>query len=122
VVRNLRSARAGAALLVAAALGMPSARARLLVATRLPRSPGVLAFGARHLLAEPALRRALAVWLAHPGARLVLAAPAGVYGRVWAGDVRSWLVALGVPAERVAIRPRVRPGSALRIEVRGPGP
>ncbi len=110
-----------AVLALAAALGAPLAHARLLVATRIARSPGGLALGARRLLAQPALRRAVGVWLAHPGARLVLAPPAGVYGRVWAADLRSWLVALGVPAERITIRPGTGRRTALRIEVRDPG-
>jgi hypothetical protein len=112
------SPRVLAVLLLALGVVSPSARARLLVVTRLTRSPGTLALGARGVLTQPALRRAVSVWLAHPGARLVLAPPAGVYGRVWAADLRSWLVALGIPLGRIAIRPGVARGTSLRIEVR----
>ena len=118
--RSLRFASAGVLLFLV--LGVPCARARLLRAGRIVRAPGVLVWGPRRLLEQPVLRRIVGVWLAHPGSRLVLEPPAGVYGRVWAADLRSWLVAFGIPAERISVRPGLRRGAALGIEVRGYGP
>lgn len=104
---------------LAALLVAPVARARLLVETQIPRGPGALAVNARAVLGNPAIRRVVSVWLAHPGARLVIRPPRGVFGRVWADALRSWLVALGIPAERIRIRPALGPGETLLLEARG---
>lgn len=118
VSRNLVPRLAGGLVLVVSLIGAP-AQGRLLRETQIERSPGVLAMNARSVLAEPAIREAVCAWIAHPGARLYLRPPAGAFGRVWATALRSWLVALGIPGERVIIRPPLQHGATLLLEVRG---
>ena len=104
--------------LLLAPLGV--AHARVLVETQLERTPGAMVLDARSVLANPAIRRSVRVWIAHPGASLVIQPPAGVFGRVWAESLRSWLVALGLPAESIRVRPALERGETLLLVVRTP--
>src|SRR5690348_8997687 len=53
------------------------------------------------LLALPPLRAAVQDWVAHPGARIVLVHAGSDVGNLWAGELQDWLVALGVPSDRI---------------------
>jgi hypothetical protein len=56
----------------------------------------------------PAVRAAVAAWRGSAGGVLVVVHPGGEAGMLWGAEVRDWLVALGVPSDRV----RLAPGSA----------
>ncbi len=56
------------------------------------------------------------------GERVVVRYPAGVHGALWAGKLRGWLVALGVPSVRIVFNPDLRPGDdsvTISIKRRG---
>lgn len=53
----------------------------------------------------PAVRDAVRAWLAAPGAILVVSHPGGERGLLWASELHDWLVALGIPGERIELRP-----------------
>ena len=40
-------------------------------------------------------------WLADPAARLVIQHAGSDTGNLWAGELQDWLVALGIPADRI---------------------
>ena len=47
------------------------------------------------------IHAALVDWLADPQARLVIQHAGSDTGNLWAGELQDWLVALGVPADRI---------------------
>jgi len=47
------------------------------------------------------IHAALADWLADPEARLVIQHASSDTGNLWAGELQDWLVALGIPADRI---------------------
>lgn len=57
---------------------------------------------------EP-VRAAVAAWAAEPERRLVIRHAGGEAGTLWAVELRDWLVALGVPPDRVETRPGAEP-------------
>jgi hypothetical protein len=63
------------------------------------------------------LTPAVSAWLAQPGARIVLHHGAGQEPLIQAEELRGWLIALAVEAERIALRGDLRPGEPLQIEV-----
>lgn len=52
----------------------------------------------------PGLNAAVQAWLVEPTAMMILAHPVGEEGEVWASELRSWLVALGVPAQQILLQ------------------
>jgi len=56
-----------------------------------------------------------------PDSSIVILYPGGEAGQGWATEIRNWLVALGVPSHRIALRPGSgRPGSlGLQVEKQG---
>lgn len=67
------------------------------------------------LLAHPALRAAMQA-VGEDG-RLVLNYPGGEEGTLWAGELQAWLVALGLPAERIELMPGGRRSDAIELRV-----
>jgi hypothetical protein len=69
------------------------------------------------------LRRAIQAFDAQPGAHLVVVHNGGEDGLFWASDLEGWLVALGVPTDRIVDRiGAIKPGRIqLRIEPAPPG-
>lgn len=53
------------------------------------------------LLTLPAVREMLRDFDAHPEASIEIRYPGGEEGVLWAQELRDWLVALGVPSQRV---------------------
>lgn len=53
------------------------------------------------LVVLPPLRAAVQDWIAHPNARIVLVHAGSDVGNLWAGELADWLVALGVPSDRI---------------------
>lgn len=56
------------------------------------------------LVKLPPLRAAMQDWIAHPGAQLLIVHSGSDTESLWAGELTDWLVALGVPADRVSKR------------------
>jgi hypothetical protein len=63
------------------------------------------------------LGQAVGGWLAQPGARLVVHHGAGQEALIQAEELRGWLIALAVEAERVVLRNDLKPGESLQVEV-----
>jgi hypothetical protein len=106
------SARVRAAVLLATALVAGHAGAQSFIAPPelwdRPRSGPVV---------MERLGQAVGAWLAQPGARLVVRHGAGQEALIQAEELRGWLIALAVEAERVSLRNDLRQGEPLRIEV-----
>ena len=47
----------------------------------------------------PPLPKVIAAWARQRGQRLILRYPGGEEGLLWAHELRSWLVALGIPSQ-----------------------
>ena len=47
------------------------------------------------------IRDAMADWLATPGAKMLIRYSGSDVASLWAGELSDWLVALGVPADRI---------------------
>lgn len=73
--------------------------------------------GGETLTALPPLRQSVQEWMATPEARLVIRHPGGEEGGLWAGELRAWLVALGVPGERIELAPGAGREDAMALEV-----
>lgn len=73
---------------------------------------------ASQVVALDPLRQAIQAFDARPGARLVVVHNGGEDGLFWASDLEGWLVALGVPTDRIVDRiGAIQPGRIqLQIE------
>lgn len=49
------------------------------------------------------LPRVVRAWAQSPSSRIVIHFPGGEDGELWAHELRDWLVALGVPSDRIAL-------------------
>ena len=71
------------------------------------------------VLAMPAVERLMRDWLrAAPGSRVEIRYPGGAEGSLWAGELRDWLVALGLPAARIDTVSGSRRGGQLELAIR----
>ena len=58
------------------------------------------------VLAEPALRAAVdTLMFREESSRLVIRYPGGETGQFWAQELQGWLVALGIPSQRIVTEP-----------------
>lgn len=55
------------------------------------------------VLAMPPLAEVVDAWSKRPGDDIVIRHPGGEGGDVWAAELRAWLVALGIPGERIEL-------------------
>lgn len=69
------------------------------------------------LRAMPALRHAMDELRDRPAGRLLIRHPGGEQGVLWAHELQSWLVALGVGSQRIELRPGSPEPTALSLEV-----
>ncbi|NIV21427.1 MAG: hypothetical protein GWN54_12820 [Gammaproteobacteria bacterium] len=76
--------------------------------------------GARVVSLAP-LRDSAVEWMREPDQRLVIRYPGGEEGVLWAGELRDWLVALGIPSARVELVPGYPRADAMEITVSPPG-
>lgn len=53
------------------------------------------------VLTMPPLPAVVDAWSNRPGDRIVIRYPGGEGGEVWAAELRDWLVALGLPGQRI---------------------
>lgn len=63
------------------------------------------------------LPEAIAGWSADTNQRLVIHYPGGEDGQLWAFELRSWLVALGVPQEKLELVAGSRQADRIQIEL-----
>ncbi len=101
------------AAMLCAATPAPGAEEIFTVAPDLWDRPRV----ARAVLDQPAVRQALDLYLARPGARLVIHHGYGQDPLLQAEELRMWLMALAVDGARVSLINDVRPREPLKIEV-----
>ena len=66
---------------------------------------------------EP-LRDAVRQWMGQPASTLVIRYPGGEEGGLWAGELRSWLVALGITSNHIELWPGSSRPDAVELEVR----
>ena len=52
----------------------------------------------------PGIRQVVSAWMESPTATIVITYPGGETGLLWAQEIFSWLVALGVPGENLLTR------------------
>lgn len=71
----------------------------------------------RAVLEQPAVKQAVGAYLAQPGARLIIHHAAQQESLLQAEELRAWLVAFAVEAERVMLRGGLQTGEPLKIEV-----
>ena len=71
----------------------------------------------RIVLDQPAVKQAVNACLGQPGARLIIHHAARQESLLHAEELRAWLVALAVEAERIALRGSLQAGEPLKIEV-----
>lgn len=76
-----------------------------------PRSGGAV-------LAQPAVRQAVELYLKNPGSRLVVRHAPGPESLLAAEELRSWLAALAIEPGRIALRGDLKPSEPLVVEVR----
>lgn len=70
---------------------------------------------ARAVLGEAAIKQSVQAYLAQPAARIVIRHPPS--RALEAEELRSWLVALAVEPQRIALLGDLKPGAPLTIEV-----
>jgi hypothetical protein len=63
------------------------------------------------------LPAAIAGWSADTSQRLVIHYPGGEDGQLWAFELRSWLVALGVPVEKLEVVAGSQQADRIEIEL-----
>jgi hypothetical protein len=70
---------------------------------------------------RPALNRVLAAYLEKPGQWVRIAHDGEAPGSSWAGEVRGWLVALGIPGQRIRMDPGMASPDQLVLDVHAEG-
>ena len=69
------------------------------------------------IIAMPAINKSMHKMLQHPNSMLQIRYPGGDEGTLWASELRSWLVALGLSSERIELIPGSASRTALELEV-----
>lgn len=69
------------------------------------------------ILAMPALQAVMHDFSHRPHARLQIKYPGGDEGTLWSSEVRSWLVSLGIPLERIELVPGASQTDRLELLV-----
>lgn len=69
------------------------------------------------IIAMPAINKTMQAMLQHPNSLLQIRYPGGDEGTLWANELRSWLVALGLASERIELIPGSASHTALELEV-----
>jgi len=75
----------------------------------------------RRVARLPGLSLLLAAFERQPNGRLVIHHGSGEAPTVRAGELRAWLVSLGLPSKRVLVERNLTIGGALKLEVRTAG-
>ncbi len=69
------------------------------------------------ILEQPAIQQAVRAYLQAPGAQLVIHHAAGQESMLYAEELRSWLIALALDPDRIAVRPDLPHGDPLKLEL-----
>jgi hypothetical protein len=69
------------------------------------------------ILAQDSVRRIVVAALARPGAEIVIHHAPGQEPAVQAEELRSWLAALAIDSQRIALRADVAAGAPMRLEI-----
>jgi len=72
---------------------------------------------AESILSMPALSRAMQDFQATTNARLLIHYPGGDRGNVWARELRSWLISLGVPSTDLEMIPGSANVDVIDLEI-----
>ena len=65
----------------------------------------------------PALQAAVGDFMRQPEANIVVRYPGGEEGVIWVQELRSWLIALGIPSQRIVTLPGSGRLDALDIRI-----
>jgi hypothetical protein len=68
-------------------------------------------------MGQPSIRQAVAAWLAQPAGRLVIHHGPAQEAQLQAEEIRTWLTALALESERLALRGDLKGGEPLLLEV-----
>lgn len=69
------------------------------------------------ILAMPALQKTIQAYNQNPGSIIQIHYPGGDEGTLWASELRSWLVALGVASRHIELLPGSRKAGQLELQV-----
>ena len=69
------------------------------------------------VMEPPAIRQAVGAWLALPAARLTVHHGPGQESLLQAEEIRTWLIAFSIEAERVTLRGDLKRSEPLRLEI-----
>jgi hypothetical protein len=72
------------------------------------------------ILAMPALGQTVKVYSKNPKAQIQIHYPGGDEGTLWATELRSWLVSLGIASQHIELLPGSRDPGQLELEVISP--
>jgi hypothetical protein len=72
------------------------------------------------ILHMPALQHTLQDYDKHPNAKIQIHYPGGDEGTLWAAELRSWLVSLGVASKHIELLPGSRKDGQLELQVMTP--
>lgn len=69
------------------------------------------------VLAMPALRKTIQAYDKQAGAHIQIHYPGGDEGTLWAAELRSWLVSLGIASHHIDLLPGTRKPGQLELQV-----
>lgn len=72
------------------------------------------------ILGMPALQHTFQAYNKHPKAKIQIHYPGGDEGTLWATELRSWLVALGIASQHIELLPGSRKDGQLELQVISP--
>jgi len=70
---------------------------------------------------RPAFNALLSEYAGTANGRVEIAHGGGAEGSAWAGEVRDWLVAMGIPSSRIRLEPGLADPGVLRLAVAASG-
>ena len=65
----------------------------------------------------PVINRVINQWLLKPDQRIELHYPGGEEGELWVGELRDWLVSLGVPSKSISVIPGSGAEDVIKLHV-----
>lgn len=74
----------------------------------------------RSVLAMPALQKTVRAYNKHPKSHIQIHYPGGDEGTLWAAELRSWLVSLGIASQHIELLPGTRKSGQLELQVVAP--
>lgn len=69
------------------------------------------------IIAMPAIRKSMQIIQNSPSNTLRIRYPGGDEGTLWANELRSWLIALGLSSKRIDLVPGSASASTIELEV-----